>query len=542
VLHKVFPGGYITVIGANSAAGLASRPIRVILADELDRWGKSAGTEGDPLSLAEARTITYRHRRKVVKVSTPGNEAESRIETEWERSDQRHFEVPCPFCGHVQPLEWRDSGGKSGIKNARGRYRLVWEKVENTGKAGENGSLEGSEGTIHRPETAKYQCRACDMLIPETAKPEMLALGRWVKHNPTSDRAGFHISGLLSPWVRWSEIASDWLAKKDDPEQRKTFFNTKLGLLYSDEGEIPDASSLSGRREQYAAEVPVGVGVLTAAIDVQGDRLEVLVVGWGEGEECWVVRLERIYGNPEESEVWERAETLLVRGWQHESGAVLRVQACMVDSGYLTDSVYAFVRPRQLRRVYAAKGNDNAKQPLSRSSRANRDKVKVFTYNPSHFKDRLFARLRRVAPGRGYVHFGTREQAGLDEEFFRQFSAERRVVEYEGGRYVVRYINPKKARNEAIDLYVGNLTALRSLGMGVSESLGRHAKRVGRAGAARKEAALAEQAALPPEEPEEPPEPPEDGPAHPRDPNAGPRVPTTPPRPARRAGFARRWR
>lgn len=470
ILTKSFPGGSLAVIGANSPAGLASRPIRIVLADELDRWPSSAGSEGDPLSLAEARTITYRHRRKVVKVSTPGNQGESRIEREWAASDQRHFHVPCPHCGEYQPLEWRDSGGKPTITAGSGAFRLVWDK-------------EGSgDQAVHRPETAVYVCRhGC--VIEEVHKPGMLAAGRWVKHNPKSDRAGFFISGLLSPWVRWSEIAAKWLRAKDDDEQRKTFFNTILGLLYKLEGEEADPAKLSGRRESYAAEVPAGVGVLTAAVDVQGDRLEVEVRGWGAEEESWQILLERIYGDPEEADVWERLEAIRLREWQHESGARLRIRAMMVDAGYSTDAVYRYVRLRQKAGVYAIKGVDGAKEPMSRAQKANKDGVKAYSINPSKLKDVLFARLRRVVAGPGFLHFGPEEQTRADDAYFLQFGAEKRVVEWKGNRPVVSYRNPSKKRNEAIDLYVYNLAAVRSLGTAVTSRLAAVVAQVQSAGA-----------------------------------------------------------
>lgn len=472
VLHKVFAGGYLSVIGANSPAGLASRPIRVILADELDRWPASAGTEGDPLALARARTITFRHRKKVVKVTTLGNEGESRGEKEWEASDQRHFYLPCPFCGHEQPLEWRASAKGPDIRAGTGPYRVVWEK-----RTAADGEVE------HVPETAKYQCRACEALIDETHKAEMLAAGKWVKHNPASDRAGFHIPGLISPWLRWRELASEWLLVMDDPEQRKTFFNTKLGLLYSESGEVPDAASLESRRETYAAEVPMAVGVLTVSVDVQGDRIEVEVRGWGEGEESWQVRFERFYGDPtvlvgepDRPSVWERLQAILDREWKHESGAVMHVSVCMIDAGYEPDTVYAFVRPRQNRGVFAIRGVDNARDPLSRAAKAGRDGVKLFIVNPNKFKDTLFGRLKRQHPGRGFLHFGT--GTGADSEYFRQFGAEKRTVEFDGKGLIVQYVNPKRQRNEAIDLYVYGLAALRSMGMVVTQNLGEMAERI----------------------------------------------------------------
>lgn len=473
ILHKIFPGGHLTIVGANSPAGLASRPIRVVLADELDRWTDSAGTEGDPLTLADARQITFRHRAKKVKVSSPGNEGESRIEREWLVSDQRHYYVPCPHCGHEQPLEWRDSEGKPDIKPGRGRYRLVWEQTPGAG-----------DDVVHHPETARYQCRSCEQLVEETDKPAMLAAGRWVKHNPASDRAGFFISGLLSPWLRWSKIAADWLRAKDDDELRKGFFNTKLGLLYVQAGEAMDPTKLASRREQWAAEVPRDVGLLTAAVDVQGDRIELEVRGWGKDEESYLVHFARLLGDPEEDDVWSRLDALLTKPWAHESGGTLRIRAAMVDSGFKQDVVFRFVKGRQPRGVYAYKGVDNAKQPISRASKANRDGVKVFTVNPLTFKDVLFSRLKRAIPGAGYMHFGTEAQTGVPDDYFLQYGAEKKVVEWKGAKRVVRWVNAAKKRNEAIDLYVMNLAALRSLGLATAKALGKLAEQAQADGAA----------------------------------------------------------
>lgn len=485
VLHKIFDGGRLAIIGANSPAALASRPIRVVLADELDRWPKSAGTEGDPLSLARTRQVSYRHRRKTVIVSSPGNEGESRIEREWDQSSQGTFYVPCPHCGEYQPLEWRDTDDKPDIRLGKGAYRLVWEK---TG--------EGDE-IVHRPETAKYQCRACAQLIDETAKAWMLANRRVVERYPERRKKGFHISGLLSPWVRWSEIAAQWLEKKDDQEELKTFINTVLGCLFAPAGEQANSDSLRKRRELYCPttvppedrwEVPAAVGVLTAGVDVQGDRLEVEIRGWAEGEESYQIWLERIYGDPEGGDVWDRLEAIRARAWRHEHGADLRIRTMMVDSGYHTDPVYRYVRPRQLQGVFAAKGVDNAKAPLSRATRANRDGVKLFSFNPNTFKDTLFARLKKQHPGPGYLHFGTEEQSGADDAYFLQFGNEKRTVRWEHNRPVVSYVPVIGKRNEAIDLYVLTLVGLRALGIAVYQRLGALALEAQAAGAAVKAA------------------------------------------------------
>lgn len=463
VLHKIFPGGQMTIAGANSPAGLASRPIRVLLADELDRWKASAGTEGDPLALGTKRQVTFRHRKKAIKVSSPGNELESRIAKEWTLSDQRHYYVPCPHCGHEQPFEWRDTGGKPDIAPGTGAYRLIWEK-DKTG-----------DDVVHKPETAQYVCRECACLIAETYKAWMMSKGKWVKHNPASKRAGWHISGFMSPWVRWSDIAAEFLRVNEDAEQLKTFFNTTLGLLWVGQGEKVDPSSLASRRDAYRAEVPAPVGALTAFIDVHGDRIELDVHGWAAKEEWYHIRLEKLYGDPEFDDVWQRARTTIEKEWQHEGGATMRISAVFVDSGFKQDVVFKFVKSMGGGRVFASKGADNAKQPLSRASKANRDGVKVFTVNPTTFKDVLFARLKKKAPGPGFMHFGPEAQTGADDAYFMQYAAEKRLVEFVNNRPVVKYINPAKKRNEAIDHYVGNLAALRSRGDATGQRLGQMA-------------------------------------------------------------------
>jgi phage terminase large subunit GpA-like protein len=295
-----------------------------------------------------------------------------------------------------------------------------------------------------------------------------------VRHNPDSKHAGFHIDGFITPWVRWSDLASEWLKKKDDDEQRKSFFNTKLGLLYVGVGDTFDPTKLANRREAYPddADLPIGVALLTIAIDVHGDRIECEVRGWGAREESWLIRLERFLGDPEGEDVWERARELINRQWKHAAGVMLEAVAVMVDSGYAKNPVFTFVKSMVGRPVYASKGADNAKQPLSRATKANRDGIKVFTIHPTSFKDTLFARLKRKVPGPGYLHFGPADRTGVDDAFFQQYSAEKRITEWANNKPVVKYVNPAKARNEAIDLYVLNLAALRSRGQIVSERLG----------------------------------------------------------------------
>ena len=160
VLHKKFDGGFIAVVGANSASGLASRPVRILLADEIDRFPLSAGAEGDPVSLALKRTTTFWN-RKIVMASTPTIDGLSRIQTAWNQSDQRHYWVPCPECNEMQVLEWAN---------------VKWEE--------------------DKPETAKYVCVHCGSLLEEKHKITMIRNGEWRAEGETKKPAGLHINEL----------------------------------------------------------------------------------------------------------------------------------------------------------------------------------------------------------------------------------------------------------------------------------------------------------------------------------------------------------
>lgn len=452
ILHKIFPGGHITVAGANSPAGLSSRPIRIVLFDEIDRYPASAGTEGDPLELAIARTQTF-YNRKIGMFSTPGVKGVSRIEKAYSESDRRRYFVPCPACGTMQPLEWKG---------------IVWEK--------------DGDGN-HKPETVKYQCQECGVLIDEVDKYRMLSQGEWIPELPGERIAGFHLNALYSPFLRWQEIVEHFLKAKPSPERLQVFVNTVLGETWEEQAEKADATELAARREHWPAEVPAGVGVLTAGVDVQVEWLELAVKGWGAEEESWLIAHHRIHGDPQKKDVWERLEALLTKAYEHESGAKLRIRACMIDSGYLTDIVYGFVRTRQKRNVFASKGMDTIGAiPLKRATKANRYGVKLFTVGTVSMKDTIFNRLKITRPGPGYMHFCQQGPDGADAEYFAQFEAEHVVRRFSHGR-MIRGYKQKRTRNEAIDLEVLNLAALHALGAGIRNQLGKLAEHLNEQGA-----------------------------------------------------------
>jgi phage terminase large subunit GpA-like protein len=438
ILHKQFPGGHLTVVGANSAAGLASRPIRVVLCDEVDRYPASAGTEGDPVSLAFRRTANFWNRKQFLG-STPTIKDFSRIEAAFAESDQRYYHVPCVHCGQLQLLQWAN---------------LKWE----SGK----------------PETAQYACLSCGGLWEESDKPFFLAGGIWVAEQPGRRTAGFHLSALYSPWAQWSDLVRDFLEAKGNPERMQTFTNTVLGETFYVKGEQISEDTLRDRREKYDAEVPRGVGLLTAGIDVQGDRLELLVKGWGRGEESWLVAWEQLFGDPGLDEVWQTLENRLTRAYTLANGKTLRLSAAGIDSGgHHTEQVYRFVAKRQHRLVFALKGLAQAGRPLlGRPSRANKHGVRLFPVGTDTAKDVIFARLKILQPGPGYYHF----PETTDIEYFLQLTAEKVMTRFHKGRPIRSY-EKIRPRNEALDLEVYALAALARLGAPALRDLGVLAER-----------------------------------------------------------------
>lgn len=437
---KEFEGGLLIITGANSSAGLRSMPIRFLFMDEVDEYPGDVDGQGDPVALAEKRTTTFA-RRKVFLTSTPTIKGLSRIEREYSESDQRRYFLPCPACGHRDYLTWRDPG----------HHRIEWD-----------------EG---RPETAHMVCRECGGRVEERHKTGMLVGGEWrATAEGDSKTVGFHLSALYSPlgWKSWAQCATEFLTVKEDPFRLKTWVNTVLGETWEERGDSIATGLLLGRLEHFPAEVPNGIGVLVAAVDVQGDRLEVKVKGYGAGEESWLVAYTQIHGDPARDPVWHDLDAFLGQTFDHESGQKLRVECTVVDSGGLhTEQVYRYAKARQGRRVFAIKGGSLAGRPLvERPSVHNRYRVKLFVLCVDTGKDIVLSRLQISPPNPpgtlapGFIHLPT----WVDEEYLAQLTAEKAIRKYVKGRGAVREWVKLRERNEALDLEVYCLAALYILG------------------------------------------------------------------------------
>jgi phage terminase large subunit GpA-like protein len=421
ILHKTFQGGHITIAGANSPASLASRPVRIVLFDEADRFPPSAGTEGDPVKLGTKRTLTFWN-RKVIHTSTPTVRGVSRIEALWDESDQRYYLVPCPQCGVFQRLIWA---------------QIKWEK--------------------DKLDTVHYECQYCQAKLNEFYKMRMIEEGHWEATCPERIKhAGFAINELYSPWSTWRNVVEAFLEAKKRPETLKVWINTTLGETWEDEESYSISNErLATRVEDYEI-VPKGVYLLTAGIDVQDDRLEVVVKGWGVEDESWYVDHTTIPGSPAQKDTWKMLDNYLTRTWEHEEGVPLRIASACIDSaGHFTQNVYEYAKVRHHRRIYAIKGMAGTGRPLvGKPSTSNRLRVLLFMVGVDTAKELIFARLGIEEPGPGYMHFGNK----CDEEYFQQLTAEKQVTKFSKG-FPAKVWVKHRARNEALDCEVYALAA-----------------------------------------------------------------------------------
>lgn len=465
-LQKSFRGGHLAIAGANAPAGLRSRAIRVLLCDEIDGYPPSAGHEGDPIELAEARTRTFWNRVKFY-ASTPTLEGLSRIEAAIKDCDVvRRLYVPCPHCAHEQYLAFS---------------QLKWDKDE--------------DGT-HLPDTAEYACEACGALIPERKKAWMLANHRWVdgkvdKDNgewhpldpeerrielgesgitfiPTPKSIGFQMNALFSPWMKWREIVSYFLRAKGDRMRLQVWVNTVLGEVFKEEGFRLDAHPLLARCEIYPEEpVPDGVLLITAGVDVQADRLEVELVGWGLNYESWSLNYIRIEGDPTlDGGPWQTLDHVLSRKFKHPSGLVLGIYATAVDSGFLSQNVYKYCHTRRAGNIWPIKGIAGEGRPIwDRPTVTNKYKVPLYPLGVDTAKTVVMSHLRIQkpddwdgGPAPGFAHFPARQP--YDEEYFRQLTSEVVVVRQSPNGYLKRvWIRRPGRRAETLDCRVYALAA-----------------------------------------------------------------------------------
>lgn len=477
---KDFPGGTLLLASSKSAAELKSVPVQWLYADEIDEYPVDLDGQGDALKLAERRT-GGRGRTKRFKTSTPTLKGRSRIDREFERSDQRHYYVPCPHCAHEQRLVWD-----------RVRYEVA---IDHEYTCRHCGAVSSGNDVEHGPHTCPecgalgeadpqtllahattdvvdvwYECESCNARIDEHAKTDMLARGRWVAHNPGPRRAvGFQISALYAPlgWYTWRQAVVEYLESEGKPNLRKVWTNTVLGESYEDTFEQPDEQKLKLRADTsyLIRTVPAGALMLAGAVDVQGDRLEVKVVGYGRDEESWLVDMQQLYGDPVQLDgigtVWAQLDEIRERYWPHATGARLRIAKMAIDTGgHCTHTVYEYCRRHAHQGVIAVKGSSQPGRPIiGKPSRVDVmyggrtivEGVELYAIGTDTAKEQIYRRLNLREPGPGYMHW----PMGLPDAYFSQLVAEKLKRKFTRAGYEKRvWEKDGTQRNEALDLEV----------------------------------------------------------------------------------------
>ena len=433
-LIKEFPGGILILTGANSPIGLRSLPVRYLFLDEVDGFPDEAGTEGDPVDLAVQRTATFNN-RKIFMVSTPTIKDASRIEQAFLEGDQRYFHVPCPHCGHYQVLRWRN---------------VIFDPKNLT--------------------EAVYKCEKCEAIWHDYQKEQILKKGKWIATNPDGNPGvvSFHLSSLYSPhgWTSWTSIAREFLNSKDDPSRLQVWTNTKLAETWEDmAGQAIDPTSLMVRREKWGPELPKQVVILTCGVDVQDNRLELEIVGWGRGEESWSIDYHVLYGDPSTPELWSQLDEILSRKYPHSKDVPdLPIAATCIDSGgHYTDYVINYCHARRLHGVFAIKGIGGVGKPIwpATASKSYTTKKPVYLIGVNDAKDILMRRLHlEDSSGAGVWHF----PMDRESEWFEQVTNEVAVKKLSKGR-LIREWTPRKngVRTEGLDCRVYAYAALRGL-------------------------------------------------------------------------------
>lgn len=444
ILEKEFPGGILIMGGANSAAGLRSMPVKYLFADEISNWPSDVDGEGDPLELAEARTTTFGRKRKIFKCSTPGIKHTCRVETEYLKTDQRKYHVPCPHCGHKHVLEWS------------------------------NFTIPKSADGKKRPNDAYMACPDCGGVIEEFHKTDMLNGGEWIAtapENTDATRRGYHISALYSPvgWKSWAKVARQWIEAQGNPQKLQAFVNNVLAETWEVKGDRISDHEIARRAEPYGTDpLPEGVVLLTAGTDVQADRLVTEVVGWGKGEESWSIDYIETYGNPDLDDIWRLHDSsVLDRIYRRADGVQLRVARCCVDTGgSSTASVYQQVKARMHTGVLlGTKGMPGEGKPIiGNPTHSNLGKIPLFPVGTFTAKDLVYGRLKIEEIGPGHCHFPQRHRPG----YFQELTAEEVRIKYSKG-FPVREWVKIRSRNEALDCRVLAVAAFASLNIRIDE-------------------------------------------------------------------------
>ena len=454
IRQKAYPGGILTMCGSMEAHSLASKPIRYLFGDEMDRWATSAGGEGDPWLLALRRQTTF-YNAKAVECSTPTIKGASRIEKAYNTGTMERYKSQCPHCGQWHEIRFRDI-----------RFEYDTQIV-----AGEK---------TYEVRDVWYCCPGCGAVSDERTMKRQPA--RWEAANPAALKKGkrsFWLNAFVSPWVRWEKIVGEFLDARSDPARLQVVFNTLFGELWENRGDLASEDEMLARREDYGkdangepVEVPEGVLVLTMGVDTQDNRLEYEVVGHGFRDETWGIQYGVIMGRPDSEEVWRQLDELINKTWRYADGRGVRISVTFMDEGgHFTQTVRAQCDRRLSRQVFAIKGFPGQdipyvappkRMPYQDADGNVKGACWQYQIGVDSGKQQIMDDLKVQEPGkRGYCHFPDRDEYG--ERYFRGLLSERLEYQPKKKKPWVWVKLPGHERNEALDCRDYAMAARKSL-------------------------------------------------------------------------------
>lgn len=445
ILQKSYPGGILTLCGSTEAHALASKPIRYVFGDERDRWAASAGKEGDPWKLAMARQITF-YNAKAVEVSTPTIKNHSAIADSFSDGTMERWCVQCPHCEGYHDIQFSD---------------IRFEKEETV-----------VNNKKHYKITALYYiCPECAAVSSESEMKRQPA--KWVAENPAAYEKGirsFWLNSFISPWASWESSIREYLEALGNSAKMQVVYNTRFGLLWEDRGDLEDEESIMARREEYKAELPDGILLLTCGVDTQDNRLEYEVVGHGHFGETWGIKKGIIMGRPDAEETWHALDDVIDHIYRFESGVGLKISAAFVDEGgHFTQDVRLRCRERLGKKVFAIKGLFGDGIPYTAPPKQQKIVINNkyigqcwwYGIGVDSGKQIIMDNLRVQSPGNKYCHFPLRDD--YNTAYFQGLLSERLVYK-EGRKYPWQWEKiPGHERNEALDCRNYALAAAKAL-------------------------------------------------------------------------------
>lgn len=451
ILQKTYPGGILTLCGSTEAHALASKPIRYVFGDERDRWALSAGDEGDPWKLAMRRQTTF-YNAKAVEVSTPTVKGASAIDKAYSKGSMARWVSRCPHCGKYHEIKWAD-------------IRFEYEERE-----------------IKREKTVRvtecwYLCPGCGAISDERSMKS--APAHWEHANEEAKSRGelsFWLNAFVSPWMAWTDIIREFLEARGDSRKMQVVYNTMFGECWENRGDTMDEEGMLSRREDYEAELPDGVLVLTCGIDTQDDRIEYEVVGHGHFGETWGISAGIIMGKPDNPETWEKLDEVLDHVYRFGDGVGLTIAVSFMDEGgHYTQDVRIHCRERIGKKLFAIKGMAGQDRPFTSPPKQQKIIVDgrhygscwVYSIGVDAGKQMIMDSLRVMEPGPKYAHFPKRDDYG--SAFFHGLLSERLVYNEKKKNPWEWEKIPGHERNERLDCRNYAMAAFKTLSTALDE-------------------------------------------------------------------------